>query len=270
MCKKLAVLGAGNMGCAICDGILKSAYIEPSDIILVRRNIDKISSYGDLGCCVCSDLIYAVKNADIILLAVKPHMLFDVLDEISPYCNGKLVVSIAAGTKISTIKAKLPECKIVRAMPNTPLTVGAGVTEICRDSDVSDCDFECAKGLFKGAGVVFECREEELNALTALTSSAVAYFALVEKAMRDWALENGLCEYDSQTVCDLVSKTAYGTSKLLFDNKISPESLIKAVASPRGTTEKALLVFEEKDLCGVFSQAMDACLKRAEELSSIK
>jgi len=270
MSKKLAVLGAGNMGCAICDGILNSAYIDPCNIILVRRSTDKISAYRELGCCVCSDLMYAVKSADIILLAVKPQMLPVILDEVSPYCEGKLVVSIAAGTKIEAIKKKLPNSKIVRAMPNTPLTVGEGVTEICCDIDVNEEDFEIAKSLFRGAGLVFECREEELNALTALTSSAVAYFALVEKAMRDWAFKNGISDYNEQTVCDLISKTALGTAKLLHEKNLSPEELIKSVASPNGTTERALLVFEEKDLCGIFHSAMDACLKRAEELSEIK
>ena len=131
-------------------------------------------------------------------------------------------------------------------------------------------DYLFAKSLFEGSGITFDCREEEMNALTALTSSAVAYFGAVEDAMVNWAMENGLGGYDRQALCDLVSKTAIGTAALLYEKKTAPKDLIRAVASPKGTTEQALRVFSEKDLSGVFDSAMTACLNRAEELSGSK
>lgn len=267
MRKTLCVLGAGNMGLAITDGIINSGVLSPSDITLVRRNTDKLSSYKEKGCNISSDVVAAAGEADAVMLAVKPQMMNELFENIAPVCEGKLVISIAAGIKIETIRKALPNTFVVRTMPNTPLTVGEGVTEICRACDVSDEDFLFAKSLFEGAGVTFDCREEEINALTALTSSAVAYYAAVEEAMVNWAMENGLEGYDRQALCDLVSKTAIGSSKLLFEKKTEPKALIKAVASPKGTTEQALRVFAEKDLEGTFKSAMTACLERAEELA---
>ncbi len=270
MKRTLAVLGAGNMGLAITDGIIRSGVLCPSDIILVRRNTEKLDSYKELGCRVSSDLLEAARSADVLLLALKPQMMAELFALIAPVCHGKLAVSIAAGIKIETIEKSLPGSSVVRAMPNTPLTVGEGVTELCCGESVSFEDFSFAKSLFEGSGYVLECKEEEINALTALTSSAVAYFGAVEAAMCKWAENNGLSGYDEQTLYDLVSKTAIGAAKLMFENKTSPKALIKAVASPKGATERALDVFEKRDLDGIFDEAMTACLKRAEELANIK
>ncbi|MBE6586900.1 MAG: pyrroline-5-carboxylate reductase [Ruminococcaceae bacterium] len=270
MRKTLAVLGAGNMGLAITDGIIRSGVVSPSEITLVRRNTDKLSAYIKKGLRVSSDLFEAAKGADTVLLCVKPQMMQELFSVIAPVCEGKLVISIAAGITLKTVKDALPGAFVVRAMPNTPLTVGEGVTELCRADDVCDSDYLFAKSLFEGSGITFDCREEEINALTSLTSSAVAYFAAVEDAMCSWAEKNGLSGYDRQMICDLVSKTALGSAKLLYEKKIEPKELIRSVASPKGTTEQALRVFEERDLSGVFDSAMTACLNRAIELSNIK
>jgi len=270
MKKTVAILGAGNMGLAITDGILASEELGFCDIILVRRSVEKLSEYKDRGCTVTCDAVQASEQAEVLILAVKPQMMQELLSTIAPVCRGKLVISIAAGVKIESIESMLPNCKVVRAMPNTPLTVGAGVTELCRGASVSDEDFAFAKKLFECSGACVECSEKDINAFTALTSSAVAYFAAVEEAMCKWAEKNGLSHFDRQTLCDLISKTQEGTAKLLYEKKMPPAELIRAVASPKGTTERALLVFEEQDLEGIFDNAMTACLKRADELSRIK
>ncbi|MBQ4066519.1 MAG: pyrroline-5-carboxylate reductase [Clostridia bacterium] len=270
MRKTLAVLGAGNMGLAITDGILRCGFIPAENIILVRRSTERLENYRSLGCKVCTDMREAATEADVLLLALKPQMMELIYEAAAPVSFGKLVVSIAAGIKTEAIEKRLSGSFVVRAMPNTPLTVGEGVTEICRGKNVSDEDFSFAKGLFAGSGITVECSECDINAFTALTSSAVAYFAAVEQAMCSWAEENGLQSYDKQTICDLVSKTAMGTAKLLYEKKMSPADLIRSVASPNGTTERALKVFEEQGLNSIFDKAMTACAERAEELSNIK
>lgn len=270
MRKKLAVLGAGNMGLAITDGILSSGTFAPSDITLVRRSTEKLAAYKEAGLSVTDDLFSAAKGADVLLLALKPVAIPELLRLVAPVAKGKLVVSIAAGIKTETIEKALPESFVVRAMPNTPLTVGEGVTEICAGISATEDDMAVAKSLFAGSGSVVECKEEEINAFTALTSSAVAYFARIESAMCRWAKSAGLDSYSDEELCELVSKTAMGTAKLLSEKKLSPDSLVKAVASPNGTTERALNVFDERDLEGMFEEAMSACLRRAEELSSDK
>ena len=194
MRKTLCVLGAGNMGLAITDGIINSSVLSPSDITLVRRNTDKLSSYKEKGCNISSEVVESARAADAVILAVKPQMMNDLFSDIASVCEGKLIISIAAGIKIETIRAALPETAVVRAMPNTPLTVGEGVTELCRADNVCDEDYLFAKSLFEGSGFTFDCREEEINALTALTSSAVAYFAAKGAVKRE---ENEEQEYQS-------------------------------------------------------------------------
>ncbi len=270
MRNKIAILGAGNMGLAIADGILRSGLRAPEDLILVRRSTEKLAAYRDKGCTVTDDVVLGAECADVIILAVKPQMMNELFYKIADKCEGKLAVSIAAGIKISTVENALAGAHVVRAMPNTPLTVGCGVTGLCRSQSVSDADFAIATELFNCSGTAFECREEEINALTALTSSAVAYFAAVEDAMCEWALKNGFEGYDRQTVCDLVSKTQEGSAKLLYEKRLAPKDLIRSVASPNGTTERALRVFDEQGLYSLFSDAMTACLNRAEELSGGK
>jgi len=270
MDRSLAVLGAGNMGLAITDGILASGCLAADKITLVRRSIHLLSEYESKGCIVSDDIESAANASDVLILAFKPQKMDEIYKSISNICDRKLVISIAAGVKIETIENNLPGAHIVRAMPNTPLTVMEGVTHICAGESVTADELAFAKSLFQCSGTVFECKEEEINALTALTSSSVAYFAAVENAMVEWAKNNGLSNYDEETICSLVSKTALGSSKLMLEKHISPKELIKAVASPNGTTEKALKVFDIMKLDDIFNHAMTACLKRAAELSSSK
>ena len=270
MRNRLAVLGAGNMGLAIVDGIISSGVLSPSDIILVRRNTDKLSAYAEKGCTVSNDLLWAAENADVLLLALKPQMMADLFELIGVVAEGKLAISIAAGIKVETIENALKGASVVRVMPNTPLIVGEGVTQMCKGTTCSEDDFCFAKSLFDGAGYTLVCKEEEINAFSVLTSSSVAFFAEIEEAMCNWALNNGLAGYDKQTICDLISKTMAGSASLLFDKKYEPKALVKAVASPKGSTERALDVFEKDGLSEMFSKAMTASLKRNEELANLK
>jgi len=267
---KLCVLGAGNMGLAIVDGIIASGVLSPSDIILVRRNIDKLSEYAKKGCIVSDDLLWGATNADVLLLALKPQMMADLFQLIGGVADGKLAISIAAGIKIETIENALKGASVVRVMPNTPLIVGEGVTQICRGSTCGDEDFAFAQSLFCGAGYTLVCKEEEINAFSVLTSSSVAFFAEIEEAMCLWAESNGLSGYDRQTLCDLISKTMMGSAALLYEKKYEPKALVKAVASPKGSTERALDVFEKDGLYDLFSKAMTASLRRNEELANLK
>lgn len=269
MNKKLAILGAGNMGLAIADGILKSELLEPSGVILVRRSLDKLSKYKDMGCIVTDDVREAAKSADVLLLAFKPQMLSELFSSICDVCDGKLVVSIAAGVTVEKIEKALAGAKVVRAMPNTPLTVGEGITELCRGEGISDEEFSFVRSIFDCAGCTVECREEDINAFTALTSSAVAYYALFADAMCDWAKNNGLSDFEPERLCELVCRTAIGASKLMVEKDISPKALIKSVASPNGTTERALSVFSDEDIAGIIKKAMTACRDRADELSKL-
>ena len=147
MKKTLAVLGAGNMGLAIACGIIKSEVLSPSDIILVRRSCEKLSAYAELGCKISSDIYESALSADVLLLCFKPQAMQTLFDICAPVSRDKLVISIAAGVTVSAIENALPGAKVVRAMPNTPLTVGEGVCELCRCHLHFDCSSICFCGL---------------------------------------------------------------------------------------------------------------------------
>ncbi len=264
---KIAVLGTGNMGRAITDGMLSSGMIKPGELVLADLQPKRLQSYEEMGCEVTADAVHACQQGDVWILGVKPQSLPTLLKSLRPYCAGKLVISIAAGVSVDTIEDALPMCSVVRVMPNTPLMVGKGVSAMCRGARVDDAQRAFAEKIFSCAGSVLWCEEPLLNPITALTSSSVAYFARLIADMCAWAEQNGFQAFDRNAMIQWVCDTAAGTAALITDRKMEPADLVRTVASPGGTTQRALDVFDHRDLSGTVLEAMDACLHRANELS---
>lgn len=265
MRKSIAFIGVGNMGGAILDGILKSGIFPAQDIILCDTQKDKCMAHSAL-CRYTAQPCEAVAAAETVILAIKPQQMDALLTEIAPLCAGKLMISIAAGVTVERIQNALPGASVVRVMPNTPLQVGEGVSVLCRAENVSDEDFQLASRIFAASGTVSCMDESALNAVTALTSSSIAYFARFIGDMCAWAKEHGFTD-DAQTL-DLVCHAAIGSAQLLLQTEHTPASLERAVTSPNGTTERAMAVFSEQNLHEIVSAAMSACLRRADELSA--
>jgi len=267
MRKTITFIGVGNMGGAILGGILQSGVFAPQDVILCDADAQKCAAYTAQGCSFCPSAAEAAAQGECILLAVKPQQLDALLTSIAPACAGKLLISIAAGVTAERIGRLAPDASVVRVMPNTPLQVGEGVSAICRAADVSDEDYALAFRIFSASGMAVELDESLINPVTALTSSAVAYFARMIGDMCDWAKQNGFAD-DAQTL-EMVCRTAAGTARLLTETALDPRSLERAVTSPNGTTERAMAVFTARDLHGTVADAMDACVRRADELSGV-
>ncbi len=264
----ITFIGVGNMGGAILGGILDSHVFAPEAITLCDAVEEKCAPYLRRGCTYTKDAKVAAHDADCILLAVKPQQIDTVMEEISAAASGKLVLSIAAGVPIARIAAKLPDASVVRAMPNTPLLVGQGVTALCRDtavSTVSEEDFALAFRIFSASGMAFELAESQINPVTALTSSSIAYFARFIGDMLAWALENGFSD-DTQAL-EMICRSALGSAQLLIETDFDPATLERAVTSPGGTTAEAMKVFTERGLDSMIPEAMDACRRRADELA---
>ncbi|MBR6650255.1 MAG: pyrroline-5-carboxylate reductase [Clostridia bacterium] len=270
MRNRLAFIGAGNMGCAIANGILLSKMLEPSQLVMVRRNIDKLADFKDNGCEITSDVIDACKACDAIMLCVKPQMFGEIMPMIAPYVEGKLVISIAAGITVETMQSALHGAYIVRVMPNTPLMVGRGVSAICYGNGVSDDDKVFSEKIFSSAGMCFVIEESLMNAVPAVTSSSIAYFARIMGDMFKWAKENGFDGIDDKELIDMIGLAAIGTAEIISKKNMTPDELVRAVASPRGTTEEALKTFDKLGLDETISAAMTACTNRANELSGAK
>jgi len=272
--KKTAFIGVGNMAGAMMMGALRANYLSCDDVIMFdtfKAQYDKYNRDG-VNIKIAESVTEAAQFADCIVLGVKPQSdIAGILSEISVLdLENKTIVSILAGVKIENLVGLLAkEAGFVRVMPNTPFLVGRGVSAMCRNEFVGDDDFSFVEGLLKSGGSTIFVDEVEINKITAITSSAVAYIALFAKAMADGARDIGFDNADDETLQNIVSETIFGSTQLMLDLNMTPESLIKMVASPNGTTEKALKVFDEKEFTAIISEAMTACKNRADELSSV-
>lgn len=267
--KKTAFIGVGNMAGAVLKAAVSQNYLSAEDIIMFDHYTPQYEKYNKDGVNIrTAESVYeAAKDADFILIGVKPQSdLTGIFGEISSLdLSNKTIISIMAGVKIEKIENLIGKsAAIVRTMPNTPLLVGKGVTALCRNEYVSDDNFKFVEELFKSGGTTVLLKEDEINRITAVTSSAVAYFALFVKSIADGSKKFGL---EPENLTELVCETAIGSLQLMHDMDMTPEALIKMVASPNGTTEKALSVFYERNLPEIVAEAMDSCAKRADELS---
>lgn len=267
MKKTFAFIGTGNMAFAIIGGLtneISVLAVPKENIILFDTNVNQYEKFGD-GFSIADSIVNAVEKADIIVLAVKPQNYPDVLAEINgTNLSGKVIISIAAGISTDYICSKVGECAVVRAMPNTPLLVGKGVTALCHNSKVTEDTFKLIESVFSASGMTFRLNECDMNKICAVTGSSPAYVFLMIKSICDGAKAQGIESDDIYTaVCNMV----IGSATLALNSEKTPDELIRMVCSPKGTTEQAMRVFAEEGLTDTVIKAMDACTKRADELA---
>ena len=253
--KNILFLGAGNMASAIAGGMIKSNIVSPESIFLYDKNEEQFRKFNGN----CNKVVNLEKDfsvADYVFLSIKPQNVKEVLSIVKSFdYKEKVFISICAGVTISSIEALLPQAKIIRTMPNTPLMLGQGVTAICKNESVSQGDFDFIKSVFSSSGYVTEIAEKDINSLTSVTSSSPAYVYLFAKAILEGAKNQGF-NYDD--TLKMICYTLIGSANMILSGERSIDELISMVKSPNGTTERALNVFEEKDFLGIVSEAMDA------------
>ena len=263
--KRILFIGAGNMANAISGGISKSKIVADSNVILFDKNTEQYAKFNkDFS--RASDINSGIKEADYIFISVKPQNIKEVLSEITVDIKDKVFISICAGITMASIEAVLKDVKLVRAMPNTPLLIGQGVTALCKNQYASYEDFEFVKTIFSSCGIITEIAENDINALTAITSSSPAYFYLFVKGMLDGAKTLG---FDNSATVEMICQTMIGSANMILTSDKSIDDLITMVKSPNGTTERALNVFNDNNITDTIFKAMKACADRAEELSKI-
>ena len=263
---KILFIGAGNMASAIAGGIVKSQIVPANHIYLFDKFSEQYKKFDP--CCVGTDSLTAgFEKAKYVFLSVKPQNIKDVLAEIrSLNYESKVFISICAGITIESIEASLPGAHIIRTMPNTPLMLGMGVTAVCKNENVTNEDFDFVKSIFTSSGYVTEIVEKDINCLTAVTSSSPAYVYLFAKGLLEGAKAQG---FNYEDTLKMICYTLIGSANMMLTANKSVDELISMVKSPNGTTERALNVFEDKNFVGIISEAMEACAKRAEELSKL-
>jgi pyrroline-5-carboxylate reductase len=266
---RIAILGTGNMGGAILQG-LTGPGVSSEGIRVTTRSESSASKLRAAG--VAADSLElapsanseAVRDADIIVLAVKPAQIVGLIAEIASAAKPEaILVSVAAGITLSTMEEAWPGA-LVRTMPNTPAQVGLGVTGIAPGSRVSEDELALVRSMCETFGDVIEVQESEINALSSFSGSGPAYVYFLMERFMEVAMERGFSDEAARV---MVEGTFRGAAELLARSGESPQTLREAVTSPAGTTAAALGVFGDADLAGIIRAATDAAIARAEEMA---
>lgn len=260
----LGVIGGGFMARAIVDGVIGKGFLSPSEIAVSDPSESSRKTFSEKGVNALNDNRAVADASEYLLFAIKPQAFSDVAKEISD-CSAERVLTIMAGKKKETIAAVFKNpVRIARAMPNLPCSVGEGTVGI----DTSEFNGEeraFAYALFGATGTVTEVSEELLNAVTGVSGSGPAYVYLFLKALVRAGVAQGLTESQAKA---LSLQTLKGGAKLVEEHpEKSLQELIDAVSSKGGTTVAALGSFANDDFEGSVARAVDAAVKRAEELS---
>ncbi|MFP8966712.1 pyrroline-5-carboxylate reductase [Pokkaliibacter sp. CJK22405] len=264
----LAFIGAGNMSGAIMGGLVANGY--PSDFILASgRTPAKLLNLKDaLGIRVATSNVEAVREAQVVVLGVKPQVLETVCRELAGQLDHKpLIISVAAGIGVDTIGEWLDEeLPIVRCMPNTPSSLGVGASGLFANEYTSDLHRVLAEKIMNAIGITTWVADEDLiNAVTAVSGSGPAYYFMFMEAMAKAGEALGLSAEQSLT---LTVQTALGAARMAKESGLAPDELKRRVMSPKGTTERAVLTFEQGGLHELTLSAMTACADRGRELAA--
>lgn len=264
--KRVGFLGAGNIGDAMIKGILQAGLVPASAVSASDARPERLAQitkqYGIRG---SADNVTLVRGSDVVVLAVKPQIIASVLREITPAVDDrKLIISVAAGVAISTLRAHLPRVRrLIRVMPNTPALVLEGATAIAKADGLEPGDLETARQIFEAVGKVVVLEEELLDAVTGLSGSGPAYIALVIEALADGGVKVGL---DRETAMTLAAQTVLGSAKLLIETGVHPGQLKDMVTSPGGTAIAGIAALEEGGVRRTLINAVERATLRSREL----
>lgn len=263
----MAILGGGNMGRALTSGLLRRG-LRPEDIRVADVSAEvRAALTRDFTVSAMEDAGAAIADACVVVIAVKPQQVAALLAPLRPHLTKTrpVVVSIAAGIRIASLQLWCGDVPVVRAMPNGPALVGAGVTGVFALPQVSAAARAAAARLLSSVGeVVWLKSEEALDVVTALSGSGPAYLFLLAEAMMHAAVELGL---EGEAARKLALGTLYGAGLLAHASDGDLARLRSEVTSKGGTTEAALKIFATADLTAIVMQALEAAARRSRELA---
>lgn len=260
---KIGFVGGGNMASALMGGLISSGKT-PGDIILFDTDSEKCSKWQENGVCIADNAAGVEEISDIIVLAVKPNIIGNVLREFKGY-KEKIYVSIAAGISLSYIEDILGAgMKIVRTMPNTPAQVRCGMTVITPNKNLSDKETEDVISVLFAVGDTEIMPEKFMSIATALHGSSPAYVYMMIDAMADAGVKMGLTKAQALR---LAAKAVEGSAKMVLESDLHPEQLKDNVCSPGGTTIAAVCDLEENGFRAVVQSAVLACYDKAEQMN---
>lgn len=266
--RRVAVLGAGTLGEALIAGLISGGWRGPDEIVATGRREERVNELREkLGVEATLSNADAVADAALIVIAVKPQDFDVLLEEIAPVVSpDQTVLSVAAAIPTTAIEERLPEgVPVVRAMPNAPAIVHEGIAGMCAGANADEPHLALAEEALLHLGAVVRVPEPYMDAVTAVSGSGPAYFALLAEAMIEAGILLGLGR-DVST--QLVVQTMLGSAKLLRDEQMHPVELRERVTSPGGTTIRAVRELEQAGVRAAFLNAIQAAMERSRELAA--
>lgn len=265
MSVKLGVIGGGVMGSAIVSRLLANGTYQSTDICIAEPTIEQRDALQhQFGVRVTDDNNLAAM-APVLILAVKPQILDRVVAALTNSNPTQIVISILAGVNIDRLETAFPDRAVIRAMPNTPATVGMAMTAISAGNHVRPEQLELATKIFAAIGEVVTVPESLMDAVTGLSGSGPAYVAIAIEALADGGVAAGL----PRPIADrLALQTVLGTAQLLNETHLHPAQLKDRVTSPGGTTITGIAKLEQAGFRSALIEAVIAAAKRSQELGS--
>jgi pyrroline-5-carboxylate reductase len=268
--KKIGIIGGGKMGSVLIGGIISRNLIPEGHIAVsdtVKERLEYLKKTYRVN--TTDDNNKVVKASDIIILAVKPQNMSDVLEGISHTFHQKiLIISIAAGITTKFIEGYLKKgARVIRVMPNTPALIGEGATALTCGANAKNDDLDLARQIFESVGITVSVKEELMDAVTGLSGSGPAYGFLIIEALADAGVNLGLSR---DIALKLSAKTIMGAAKLCLMGEKHPAELKDMVTSPGGTTIAGLKVLEEGKIRATLMAAVEAAASRSRDLGSKK
>jgi len=261
----LAIIGSGAMGQGLARGLIAADVHPPERIVVTDVDKDRLAAFSEKTGVHTAGNIEAVSRSDTIILAVKPKVVEDVLEEIAGYVvPDQVVISIAAAVKTQQIESMLKSgVPVIRAMPNLPCIVREGATAITRGRSAQDSHVERAVAIFGAVGKVLEVPEELIDTVTGLSGSGPAYVYMFIEALTEAGATAGLTRDQARL---LAAQTVLGAGKMVLETNEHPARLKDTVANPGGTTLAGLAALERAAFRAAVLDAVQAAAERAKEL----
>ncbi len=263
---KISFIGAGNMGGAIIGGVVKSQFVNVCDITVADRDEMKLGELKTKYGINTTDNNKACLDADILMLCVKPNVIYSVIKEIAYEIKPEtVVVSIAAGQSIEKLADEFgkPEIKIARVMPNTPALVGEGMAAVSVNDNMTDKETKTVLDIFNCLGRAELVPQSLMDTVTAVSGSSPAYVFMFIEAMADAAVKGGMSRDMAYT---FAAQSVMGSAKMMLDTKNHPAALKDMVCSPGGTTIDAVAVLEKEGMRNAVIKAMEACIDKSKSM----
>jgi pyrroline-5-carboxylate reductase len=266
--RKLAIVGGGRIGEALLAGLLSAGWRQPAEVVVTGRREERLRELAErYSVATTLSNPEAVAGARLVVIAVKPQDIDALLGEIGPLLDsGQVVLSVAAAIPTAAVEAHVARgVPVVRAMPNAPSVVHEGVAGVCPGAHAGDEHLALAEEVLSHLGAVVRVPERYMDAVTAVSGSGPAYFALLAEAMIEAGILLGL---GREVSTQLVVQTMLGSALLLRDERIHPVELREAVTSPGGTTIRAIQELERAGVRAAFLNAIEAAMERSRELAA--